>query len=117
MAEENIIYSYNDGETSDESFEEIIAYMIDEEVEPEYIVGTKLDVCKLSRCISDETLSEMGEILYNREEDSFDENDYLENKLTKIWESFKSLEMYYPTGETYTITEEDYNSVINGNKK
>ena len=105
-------YSFNDGEHIDTSPYECIQYMIEQEMPKEHIVGDKLDILKLEKCIPEKVIEAMKDILYNRCEDRFDENDWLDNKLSKAWQEFEKLEMFYDSGKYYTITEEDYEEVI-----
>ena len=105
-------YSFNDGEHIDTSPYECIQYMIEQEMSKEHIVGDKLDILKLEKCIPEKVIEAMKDILYSRCEDRFDENDWLDNKLSKAWQEFEKLEMFYDSGKYYTITEEDYEEVI-----
>lgn len=103
------MYVYDDTRF-DNSLWEVINYLIDvEELEKEDIVGFVLDVAEKEQSVDDEIINEMADLLYDRCEDRFDDNEYLENKLKKIFDQFRNIKMYYPSGETYTITEEDYN--------
>ena len=109
MAEEQ--YSVNGGEYIDYSPYECIQYMIEDDTPKEHIVGYKLNIYKLERCIDEKTIDLMKDILYNRCEDRFDERGWLDGNLTRIWEKFEALQMFYDSGEYYTITEEDYQEV------
>lgn len=105
-------YSVNDGEYIDNSVYECIQYMIEDDIPKEHIVGYKLVVLELEKCIDDKTMMLMRNTLYDRCEDRFDDGDWLDNKLDKIWSQFEDLEMFYDSGKYYTITEEDYEEVI-----
>lgn len=105
-------YSFNDGEYVDYSPYEVIQYMIEQEMEKEHIIGDKLNILKLEQCIPEKAVDKMKDIVYDGCEDRFDENDWLSDKLSEIWDKFKALEMFYDSGEYYIITEEDYNEVI-----
>ena len=105
-------YSFNDGEYIDYSPYEVIQYMLDQDMLKEHIIGDKLSILRLEQCIDSKVIEKMQDTLYNRCEDRFDENDWLENKLSKIWKQFEELEMFYDCGEYYTITEEDYDDVV-----
>jgi len=105
-------YSVNDGEYTDYSPYECIQYMIEDDTPKEHIVGYKLNIYKLERCIDEKTIEKMQDILYNRCEDRFDEGDWLSNRLENIWKQFDKLQMFYDSGEYYTITEEDYQEVV-----
>jgi len=73
------------------------------------LVGYKLDVAEKEQAIDEKTINKMWDIIQNRCEERYDSGTYLEDKLDKIFEQLKAIQMYYPSGETYTITEEDYN--------
>lgn len=105
-------YSFNDGEYTDYSPYEVIQYMIEQEMEKERIVGDKLSIWKLERCIDEKTIDLMKNILHNRCDDRFDDMEYLEEKLADIWQKFREPKMFYDCGDYYVITEEDYNEVI-----
>ena len=101
-------YSFNCGEYIDPSPQECVQYMVEQGIPREHIIGSKLEVLKLRRCIPEQTIGEMQDLLYDSCEDRFDEGEYLEKELSKVWKSLKDIEMFYPSGEYYTITEEDY---------
>lgn len=108
---EEVMYLFNDSFYSD--VYDVIDYMYSNSgLEQDEIIGQELTICRKEQSISNDTISQMQDILYNREEERFDENDYLENKLSKIWDSFKSIEMFYPTSEVYIVKEEDMNNYL-----
>ena len=110
---EEIMYEFDDNFYSD--IYDAIDYMYTNnnmELTQEQIIGQKLTICRGEQVISNETISQMQDILYNREEERFDENDYLEDKLTKIWNSLKAIKMFYPSTEYYIITEKDMNDYL-----
>lgn len=105
-------YSFNEGEYTEYSSYEVVQYMVEQDMTKEHIVGCKLEIIKLEQCIDKKTIKLMENILYNRCEDRFDEQDYLSDKLDNIWKQFEEIKMFYASDEYYTITEEDYNEVI-----
>lgn len=105
-------YSVNDGDYTDFSPYECIQYMIEDDWEKEHIIGYKLNILRLEQCIPEKAIDKMKDIVYDGCEDRFDEQDWLSDKLGEIWDKFKTLKMFYDSGEYYTITEEDYNEVI-----
>jgi len=109
MKDRDIMYVYND-DKFERALYEVINYLIEvDELEKEDIVGYKLDVAEKEQAIDEKTINKMWDIIQNRCEERYDSGTYLEDKLDKIFEQLKAIQMYYPSGETYTITEEDYN--------
>ena len=111
MENRDIMYVW-DNTNFESELGEVINALIEDELEKEDIIGYVLDIAEKEQAIDDDAIYEMEGVLQNRCEDRFDENEYLENKLKKIFDQFRDIKMYYPSGETYTITEEDYNENI-----
>ena len=105
-------YSVNVGDYIDYSPYECIQYMIEDDWEKEDIIGYKLNIYKLERCVDEKTIELMQDIIYNRCEDRFDDMDYLEEELAYIWQKFREPKMFYDSDEYHTITEEEYNEVL-----
>jgi hypothetical protein len=103
------MYIYDDDRFEKDLYE-VINYLIEvDELEKEDIIGYKLDIAEKEQAIDEKTISKMEEILHNRCEERYDSGTYLEDRIQEIFDKLKTIEMYYPSGETYTITEEDYN--------
>lgn len=112
MENRDIMYVWDDTNFESE-LGEVINYLIDtEELEKEDIIGYKLDIAEKEQAIDEKTISKMQDILHNRCEDRYDSGDYLEDKIREVFDKLKAIEMYYPSGENYIITEEDYNDNI-----
>lgn len=108
---EEIMYLYNDSFYLE--IDDAIDYMYSNSgLEQEEIIGQELTICRKEQTISNDTISKMQDILYNREEERFDDGDWLSDKLGKIWDSLKAIEMFYPTNEIYVITEQDMNNYL-----
>jgi hypothetical protein len=105
-------YSVNDGDYTDNSPYECIQYMIEDDISKEHIIGYKLNIYKLERCIDDKTIDLMKDVLNSKCEWRFDDMGYLEEDLKDIWQKFREPEMFYDSGEYHIITEEEYNEVL-----
>lgn len=102
-------YSYNDGETTDESLWEIIQYMVDDEIKKEDIIGTVLEVCEETSIYSDEDYIKIQNILY--EGISLTVDDYFENEVEAILKRIENVKYLNPVSR-YTIDEIDWEDYL-----
>jgi len=98
-------YSYNDGETTDESLWEIIQYLVDSELAKDEIIGTELDICEPTKVYSDKEYCKIQNILYEGIE--LMEDTYFEDKIVEILKKIEAVE-YLGCVDRYTITEQDW---------
>lgn len=120
MENRDIMYVWDDTNFESE-LGEVINTLIEEELEKEDIIGYVLDVAEkqpvLYKNFDIRSLMQMLE--NNFADDRYDEDGDIADKLQKVFLKHidfenltKDLEevcLYYPEGEEYTITEEDYN--------
>lgn len=119
MENRDIMYVWEDTDF-EEDISEIIACMVWREMEKEDIVGYVLDVAErqpvLYKNFDMRSLMEMVDSVYA--DDRYDENGDISDTLQKVFLKYidfegltKDLEkvcLYYPQGEEYTITEQDW---------
>ena len=106
--QEIIAYLWGDDHYED-SLEEMIEYMISDEVGKEYIIGMKIELCEEANVYSDDDYVKIQDILY--EGIGQCEGDYFEREVVEILKKIEYVKYYSPF-KKYTITEEDYEEVI-----
>jgi hypothetical protein len=82
-------YSFNDGEYVDDSYQECIDYMLEQDMSKEDIVGTKLNILTLEQCIPENIIVKMQDLLHDSCEHRFDEGGLLGARVKQSLESFK----------------------------
>jgi len=129
MKNRDIMYVYHDIYFESDVYE-VIEALFNDDLRKEEIVGYKLDVAEKEPIIYKEVtadfLMELIDSAYG--DDRYDEEgEYAPKKIkavlekeidfTKLNAALKQECMYYPKGETYVITEEDFNCWYDQNKE
>ena len=128
MRSRNIMYAFNDYYFESE-IEEVVGNLYEVgELPKEDIISYKVDVCEHEPVITSTIdIEYLMEWVFDKwGEERYDENHSAEDRIQAVFEKhinfqaineeLEKIKLYYPSGETYIITEEDYLSTFPAKK-